>query len=386
MTTAPEAFLDALAGHGIGLVAGVPCSYLAGPISLLDDRAWPRYVAAANEGTALATAAGAWLAGYPAAVFAQNSGFGNLVNPLTSLVLPYRIAVLVVMSMRGLDQDGDAEPQHATMAGTVEPWLDSLGIPHWRLTPDTDAVAAVGRAMAAVDAGTPAFLLVTRGAIGAPPDGRRAVSGRPVRGLTRAELVEVVRAEAAELPVLATTGYMSRSLFQAGDRPQNLYLQGAMGHVAGVALGAALCRPEHRFIILDGDGALLMHLGTLATIGTHPPENLVHVVFDNATYASTGAQPTPGADLPAIALACGYRSAGRVDDRPALRGRIRAALSDRGPCFIAVDGLADETVGARASGSIALDEVATRFRDRLRAGNNPRVVAAETVLAATTTG
>jgi phosphonopyruvate decarboxylase len=360
MTTDPDDFVDVLDAHGIGLVAGVPCSYLAGPIEALARRSRPRYVAAANEGAALATAAGAWLSGVPAAVFAQNSGFGNLVNPLTSLLIPYRVPVLVVMSVRGRAADGDAEPQHVLMARSVAPWLDSLGIPHWPLTPGTDVAGVVDRAMTASATGTPAFVLVTKGAIGGGP----TTASRAGRGLPRSAVIDVVLAAAGTSPILATTGYMSRGLFQAGDRARNLYLQGSMGHVASVALGAALCRPDERFFVLDGDGALLMHLGALSTVGTYLPPNLVHVVFDNRTYASTGHQSTPGTnvDYAGLALACGYRSAARVAEVSALR----IALYATGPSFVVVDGDAREAVGARASASVGLDHVAARFRESLR--------------------
>jgi phosphonopyruvate decarboxylase len=372
MMIAADEFIAELRRHGIGLVSGVPCSYLAGPIALLAAGSDPRYVAAANEGAALATAAGAWLAGVPAAVLAQNSGFGNLVNPLTSLVLPYRIAVLVVMSVRGREQDGDAEPQHASMARLLAPWLDSLGIPYRQLTPDTEARSAIDDAMRAVAAGTTAFLLVTKGAIG----GALAGPAEPRPGLTRAALVDAVLAEAPDHPVLATTGYMSRALFNAGDRPQNFYLQGSMGHVVSLALGAALCRPDQRFVVLDGDGALLMHLGVLASVGTYLPPNLVHVVFDNGTYASTGAQATPGAgtDYARLALACGYSTAERVAEEAGLRDRLRAALRRDGPSFLAVDGSAVEAVGARASTAIGLDKVAARFRAGLAEGGSAEPV------------
>ncbi|MEO9239899.1 MAG: thiamine pyrophosphate-binding protein, partial [Jatrophihabitantaceae bacterium] len=239
MNTA-QGVLDSLTAHGYQLTTGVPCSYFAGPLRLLDRGAEPRYVAAANEGTALAIAAGAELAGLRPFVLAQNSGFGNMINPLTSLVLPYRIPLTVMVSMRGWPAASEGEPQHYWMGRVVPDWLDSLGIAHWWLTADGPALSEVlQQAQPVLQDGRPAFILVAKGAIGndAPPTTPAATSpGLP----TREDVAAAVAAEAGEAFVLSTTGYLSRSLFNLGDRDRNFYMQGSMGHVSGVALGAAL--------------------------------------------------------------------------------------------------------------------------------------------------
>ena len=257
-------FVDALERSGLQFLSGVPCSYFSSALRLLEDHPRMRYVPAANEGAALATAAGARLAGAPSAVIAQNSGFGNLINPLTSLVLPYRIPLLVIMSMRGWPSANPGEPQHQLMGRVVPDWLDSLDVPHWELVAGTSISDLLTRAADALAASRTAFILVGKGVIAT----ETGPTGKPDGSSPCRE--DVVRALTAELPdefVLSTTGYLSRALHQAGDRPTNFYMQGSMGHVASLALGTALTRPDRRCVVLDGDGSLLMHLGPLASIG-----------------------------------------------------------------------------------------------------------------------
>lgn len=366
-----QGMLDSLTAHGYGLVTGVPCSYFAGPLRLLDQGAGPRYIAAVNEGSAIAIAAGAELGGLLPVVLAQNSGFGNMINPLTSLVLPYRIPMTVMVSMRGWPIASAGEPQHHWMGRVVAGWLDSLGIAHWMLTADGPPLDEVLRqAQPVMDDGRPAFILVAKGAIAddAPADTPAAASTRLP---TRDEVVAVVVAEAGDAHVLSTTGYLSRSLFNLGDSDRNFYMQGSMGHVAGMALGAALGHPESRFVVLDGDGAVLMHMGTLATIGDLAPANLTHVVFDNGVYDSTGGQRTgcQQTDFAAAALACGYRDAWRVDSVDALRTTLRTALAGVGPSLIVVRSVPGEPAGERASNTVSVQEIGDRFRKSLAARN-----------------
>jgi phosphonopyruvate decarboxylase len=349
-----RSFLAGLETAGVRSVAGVPCSYLAGPIAALGER----YVAAANEGSALAIAAGTRLSGGVGAVFAQNSGFGNLINPLTSLVLPYRIPVVVAMTMRGWPQAEPGEPQHYWMGQVVPDWLDSMKIPHWLVTSDTTDLPDL---RGALDDGQPAFLLIGKGAIGKAESAPEAIVTSEAPG--RADIVKAVLASTKGDFILSTTGYLSRELFNQEDRETNFYMQGSMGHVAAVALGAALARPERRHVVLDGDGSLLMHMGTLATIGHYGPENVTHVVVDNGTYESTGAQPTAASasDLPGIARSSGYRTVLVARTPDDLAAMLRARLP--GPTFIHVPVAPSPAPAGRASEKITLPEMVTRFAE-----------------------
>ncbi|MER6565178.1 phosphonopyruvate decarboxylase [Streptomyces sp. NPDC001093] len=369
--TSASAVVSELERAGVRLVSGVPCSYFAGPIRLLQDHPRIRYVPAANEGAALAVAAGARLAGEPSAVLAQNSGFGNLVNPLTSLVLPYRIPVLVLVSMRGWPVPDAGEPQHHWMGKVVPQWLDSLELPHRMLRPGGPALETVLQETRPVlESGRPAFVLVAKGALtdDSPTAEADALGDRI--GPDRDDLVDAVLAELRGEYVLSTTGYLSRALYNRGDRARNFYMQGSMGHVSGIALGAALSRPTEKFVVLDGDGAVLMHMGTLATVGHHAPENLVHVIFDNGVYDSTGGQPTssPAVRFDEVARATGYFYVDRVSSVGGLRSAVRAALEARGPALLVVNGRAGGTAGERASSALSVTDIATRFRRELTGG------------------
>jgi thiamine pyrophosphate-dependent acetolactate synthase large subunit-like protein len=153
--------------------------------------------------------------------------------------------------------------------------------------------------------------------------------------MTRIEATRVIVDLAGDAPIVASLGHPAYDLFAAGDRPQNFYTWGSMGLASSVGLGLALARPEVRVFVLDGDGSLLMNLGSLATIGLLQPKNLVLVVMDNEEYATTGGQPTPtahGADLDAAARAMGIAATATVrsDDELRTAGAQRGA----GPLFI----------------------------------------------------
>ena len=138
--------------------------------------------------------------------------------------------------------------------------------------------------------------------------------------------------------VFGTTGYISRELYGLADRPANFYMQGSMGHALALGLGAALARPQRRVVVLDGDGAVLMHMGTTATVGGMRPANLVHVVLDNGTYESTGGQLTTSStvDWSALGAAAGYRSTAVCADAASVRQALDAAQAAPGPHLVAV--------------------------------------------------
>jgi Thiamine pyrophosphate enzyme, C-terminal TPP binding domain len=143
--------------------------------------------------------------------------------------------------------------------------------------------------------------------------------------MTRLEATRLVVEVAGEAPIVASLGHPAYDLYAAGDRPQNFYTWGSMGLASSIGLGLALARPDIRVIVLDGDGSLLMNLGSLATIGLLRPANLVVVVMDNQEYATTGGQPTPtahGADLAAAARAMGIAFTATVRSEDELRAVV----------------------------------------------------------------
>jgi phosphonopyruvate decarboxylase len=353
-------FVAALAKHGWATASGVPCSTFAGPIRHLDEAG--AYETSANEGLALSSSVGAALAGRRQAVLLQNSGLGNLLNPLVSLAIPYRVPVLALMSLRGWPDPAQDEPQHALMGKHSAAILDQLEV--WTETVDAggDWRGAIARATEVIDNGHSAFLLVPLQSIGQHPRASVIVeaSTLPTSGQVAAAVAEWARPESF---VVSTTGYLSRFLYAAGDRERNFYMQGSMGHAASIALGFARAEPDTEVIALDGDGAVLMHTGVLSTIGAQAPRNLTHVVVDNGSYASTGGQLTTSActDFAELALASGYRTAITVEHTESLKTALELNRCQPGPHMVAVRSRAINYVAPpRPSADLSLVDVARR--------------------------
>ncbi|NKB71823.1 MAG: phosphonopyruvate decarboxylase [Candidatus Latescibacteria bacterium] len=284
---------------------------------------WKRltYIGASNEGDAVAIAAGAYLGGQKGAVLMQNSGLGNAVSPLTSLNPVFGIPVLGLVSLRGAPGLED-EPQHEIMGPVTTAMLDVMSIPWVYLSADmAEARAQLQVADQTVSRGKTYFLVVRKGTfgpielVGAPPrpdrvglleSGPVAVADEyPARADVLAQFIDRVGDRAA---VIAITGYTGRELYQAKDRANHLYMVGSMGCASSVGLGLALALPGQPTIVLDGDGAVLMRMGALATNAAYGPANMLHIVFDNHCHQSTGKQRTvtEGMDLAAVARSCGY--------------------------------------------------------------------------------
>lgn len=354
--------------RGFTVASGVPCSHFGGPIELL-SRTPGRYVPAANEGVALSVAAGFALAGRRAYVMLQNSGLGNLVNPLTSLIMMYDIPVLSFVSLRGYPDPVDDEPQHEVMGRVSHSLLDMLGLPNWTLRAH-DGVPELRALLTSADrelnAGRAPFILVERGAVGkvAPED-----SGATTDGVASSEVARIVVDLCADHPVIATTGYTSRELFAVGDRPQNFYMQGSMGHASSLALGVAMSAPDRPVIVLDGDGAALMHLGAFSVIGHEAPGNLVHVVLDNGRHESTGGQCTTSntTSFVEVAKAAGYRSTTQCQTREEVTEALSRALRGSGPhmCVVRTRPRTG-TIPPRATNALAAREIRERFESELR--------------------
>lgn len=366
-------FVAALDEHGIARATGVPCGHLAGPWKLFDDRR--ALTVATSEGAALALAAGWELAGERSVVLCQNSGFGNLLNPLTSLVLAYRLPVLVVMTLRGWPDATRDEPQHSVMGASTTQVLDALNVAHTVLEPDnlsaTLAMAARERA-----ARRPFFVLVPMGMIGKAPfaDAHASANPPPVgeEVLTRPAVVTALMAELTDQALVTTTGFLSRQARHEQDRPSNFYMQGSMGHAVAIGLGLATANRDRTVVVLDGDGAFLMHLGTGATVGASGTRRLVHFVVDNGCYESTGCQRTCSAavDWTALGRGLGYRTVLTCDTRSQLVGRLRSALRSDGPvlCVLSVVPTPGET-HPRATSSTTLDSIAERFQQAFDRGS-----------------
>lgn len=344
---AADDFITPAKARGLDFYTGVPCSFLTAMINqVISDRSLD-YVGATSEGEAVAIAAGAWLAGRSAVVMCQNSGLGNAVNPLTSLNRPFRIPALLITTWRGQPGLGDA-PQHEFMGEITAALLETLEVPHRPFPLEADDVAsALDEARAAMDeTGLPFALLMAKGSvrdarleqrpIAARPEGRyedlRGDGARPTRAAALERFLATVPDEAA---VISTTGKCTRELFTLADRPQHFYEIGSMGCASGTALGVAL-NVSRPVVVLDGDGAALMKMGTLATTGAYHPTGLVHVVLDNGVHDSTGGQATVSetVDFARVALACGYAAGFLCDGLDGFAHALAAALAAPGPSLV----------------------------------------------------
>jgi phosphonopyruvate decarboxylase len=361
-------FCTELSRNDVGFTAGVPCSFLGGPMQLLSERG--DYVAAANEGTALALAAGAEIAGTRSAVLIQNSGLGNLINPLTSLVLTYELPILLFISLRGWPDAAKDEPQHAVMGSTTHGILDVLGVSHHTLDGTEQSLRlALSLAADAHSRRRPYAVLVPKGSVGPAPRSTPS-QGRRV---DRKKAVAAIAARASDSIMVATTGFISRELAGLADRDLNFYMAGSMGHASAIGLGIALTHPDRRVIVLDGDGAAVMHLGAAATVGDRAPANLTHVILDNDGYESTGGQTgTSGAvDWAMLGIGTGYRSATLCLDLPSLQTALRRATDFPGPHLIAVKtALAPEEVPPRVTALGGLVEIGGRFSRAVSSGSS----------------
>jgi phosphonopyruvate decarboxylase len=331
-------------------------------------------VGATSEGEAVAVAAGAWLAGRKTVVMCQNSGLGNAVNPLTSLSFPFRIPTLLIVTWRGQPGIGD-EPQHELMGRITDGLLDTMGIPH-RPFPVTTGEVEPSLALAETEmarSDLPFAFIMQRDTVRDDgldekpldprlPGARRDVrehGPRPTRVAVLERFLALVTSDAA---VVATTGKCGRELYTLADRPQHLYQVGSMGCASAMGLGVALHTPRP-VVVLDGDGAALMKMGNLATIGSRAPANLVHVILDNGVHDSTGGQATvsPNVDFAAIALAAGYATGFSADSVSGFEHALTAVRGIPGPHLIHVR-IAPGSLAKLGRPTIKPPEVARRFR------------------------
>jgi phosphonopyruvate decarboxylase len=371
-------FVVAAAERGFSVYSGVPCSYLTPFINYTIGSDRLRYVAAANEGDAVAIAAGAELGGLGGVAMFQNSGLGNAVNPLTSLTWTFRIPILLIVTWRGEPGGHADEPQHELMGQITPRMLELMDIP-WTLFPASDAAIAptLDVAVDRMQATQRPYALVMRkgsvadselsGELRAPVPLKLATVPRRAAVAHRQAMLTAIRAADSGRDVLvATTGYMGRELYALGDRPNQLYMVGSMGCSVSLALGIALAQPRRRVIAIDGDGAALMRLGALTTVAYERPDNLVHIVIDNGRHESTGGQSTvsPHVDFCAIAAACGYPRVAMASEPAELEALLAAPLS--GPLFIHVPVLPGVPANLPRP-VITPAEVAARLRQHLKA-------------------
>ncbi len=345
-------FIEALSGRGYSHYSGVPCSFLKPFINYVIDEPTLDYVGAASEGEAVGIAMGEYLAGKKTVAMCQNSGLGNMVNPLTSLNHPFRIPTLLISTWRGETGVKD-EPQHEQMGRIMPMLFDTLEIP-WKPFPtETDQIAAVVEEAEASmrERSLPFGLIMSKDSV-APHQLRREPHPLVVRTERRdcgwhATEERLIRTEALNLilenlhgneAIIATTGKTGRELFTIADRPNHLYVVGGMGAASAIGLGLAHAKPDQPVVVIDGDGAALMKLGAMATVGFHQPKNLLHIILDNEQHDSTGGQQTSSGVVrfADVAAATNYRNAWSADAGEDIGECIRELRRREGPSLLHV--------------------------------------------------
>lgn len=322
---APKNFIEILRTGGVEFFAGVPDSLLKNLCAYITDNiSRENNIIAANEGNAVGLAAGYHLAtGKVGCVYMQNSGEGNIVNPLLSLMDAdvYKMPLLLIIGWRGEPGVHD-EPQHVKQGKVTLTLLETMGVPYAVL--DENWQSQVSDALQAIKDTNGIYALIVRK--GTFDDYQLQNQVSQDWSLAREEAIKIVVDNLREDDIIvSTTGMISRELFEYREAKEQGHAHdfltvGSMGHANQIALGIALQKPDRRVIVFDGDGALLMHMGGMAIIGDYCPKNLVHIVFNNGAHDSVGGQPTVGQRIAieSIAKAVGYSLAVSVDTRDSL--------------------------------------------------------------------
>ncbi|WMY75959.1 phosphonopyruvate decarboxylase [Buttiauxella selenatireducens] len=351
---------------GFNFFSGVPCSFLTQVIDHAIADPDLDYIAATSEGEAVALAAGAWLAGKQSVVMCQNSGLGNMVNPLTSLNAAFNIPVLLVITHRGKPGIND-EPQHILMGEITPDLLTLLGIPSIILPAETSAMAEViTNAMHQVqNEQKTVAIIVEKGIFQEATVAKRTPSVLPSRTAVLKQLLELAGEQDF---LIATTGKTGRELFTLNDRPNNLYCVGSMGYASSLAQGIALFTPQRTVTIIDGDGAALMHPGNMATIGHLHNSNLIHLLLNNGVYDSTGGQETlaEGVNFAQVALGMGYAHAQYCASMSELTDAYRRAREHvRGPVLLIIN-IAIGSMGDLGRPTVTPEQIAMRLKHQIK--------------------
>jgi len=342
----PAYFFDMLKDNGLTFYTGVPdsllkdfCAYVTDNTSVKD------HIIAANEGNAIALASGYHLAtGKIGVVYLQNSGLGNCVNPLTSLTDKeiYSLPLLLLIGWRAEPGKKD-EPQHRKMGRITLPLLGVLEIPYAILPESEEEVKReVQKAAEHLNnTKTPYAIVVREGTFDSYSLRTKQETHFP---LIREEAIKlVVSLLDKDDIIVSTTGKTSRELFEfrkaAGHgHHQDFLTVGSMGHSSAIALGIALQKPNQRVYCFDGDGAMIMHMGVLSTIGKFQPLNFYHIVFNNFAHDSVGGQPTAAdvIDIPVLAKANGYKEAFSAQTAEEIRNALLKMKNAAGPALMEI--------------------------------------------------
>lgn len=337
-------FITQLKNLGVGFYTGVPdsqlkplCNYLINTYGISKE-----HIIAANEGNAVALAAGYHLStGNTPCVYLQNSGIGNIINPVASLLNKkvYAIPCVFVVGWRGEPNVHD-EPQHIFQGEVTLKLLEVMDINYIVIDKNTsidELESKVTLFKALLDEGKNVAFVIKKG--GLSYDGK--VSYKNDNSTLREEIIRHITNVSKEDIIVSTTGKTSRELFEIREQNSQSHKYdfltvGSMGHSSSIALGVALNKPKTRVWCIDGDGAALMHMGAMAIIGVKSPKNYVHVLINNGAHESVGGQPTVAGEinLGQIALGCGYKAAYHATNLNELDDILKKIEGKEGPFLI----------------------------------------------------
>lgn len=349
-----EAFVEAIKALGITMIAGVPDSALQPFCNYLNkaEHGFAHYIPA-NEGAAVGLAIGSYLStGQPACVYLQNSGIGNIVNPVTSLAnqAVYDIPMLFIVGWRGEPGKKD-EPQHRFMGEITRSILDVLEIPNAVLSADTtekEIEQIFKAAEQALSENKQYAIVVKRDAM---ENDQKNVYTNSYALCREAAISEIIKSVSPEDVIVSTTGKISREVYEQCDKiighhKQAFLTVGGMGHAGMIAFGIAQQRKDKMVYCIEGDGAILMHMGELAFLAKQGSENFVHICLNNDAHESVGGMPTgaAGKEFYKVAGECGYPYAVCVDSMEDLQKELKKLKERKLPAFLEVK----VKLGARA--------------------------------------
>jgi len=343
----PKELFKIFNSNDLTFFTGVPDSTFKGWMSFLEKEHGKKLtqIIAANECEAIGIAAGYHLStGKTSVVYMQNSGFGKTVNPLTSLCDPdvYSIPLILMIGWRGEPGKKD-EPQHKKMGRIMIPLLDTLEIPYKQMPSNlNDAKKVIAEIKnISIKNKRPVALIVKKEIISTEDCKEKSIKDIE---MNREDAIKTIIDELKGNEIIvSTTGKTSRELYEyrieRKEKPRDFYTVGSMGCAAAISLGIAIKKPKKKIFVFDGDGSIIMQMGSLATIGHYKPKNFNHIVFDNCAHDSTGGQTTVSktVDFKKVANACGYKNVKNVEKKKDLKKAIQNISSIKGPNMIIVN-------------------------------------------------
>lgn len=349
-----EKLLNKLKFKKIDFFAGVPdsqlkplCNYLIDTYGISD-----KHIIAANEGNAVALAAGYHLStGKIPCVYLQNSGLGNIINPVASLLNDnvYAIPCVFFVGWRGEPGVHD-EPQHLFQGNITTKLLETVGIDYEIISKETGEeklISILKSFERSLSKGKSVAFVVKKGAL----EYEKSSTYKNNNTLVREDVIKEITNISKEDIIVSTTGKTSRELFEIRENNKQSHKYdfltvGSMGHSSSIALAVAMNKPNKRVWCIDGDGAALMHMGAMAVIGQSNLENFIHIVNNNGAHESVGGQPTVAAniDMEKIAIGCGYKNVYSVKTKDELISTLKNIVTEKGPILIEIK----TAIGSRA--------------------------------------